>query len=578
MKSKTNGSTVKTAKLNPKSLLTAFIAACTIELILNAISFIGSADYSFSWKVSLTRIALILIIFALYRIFRSKSPLWTVLLDMHSSKQRALVILIVAVMCLSIASLSQISGQAEWLERGAVYEDGIAATQDGNQYNYLADSFLAGRLWLDLPVSDVLLSMENPYDTPLRQQLNSTVQDDIYWDYAFHDGRYYCYFGALPCLATFVPYKALTGLDLRTDHVVVLFAWLALVSGVCLLYQLAQCFFKRIRLLAFLLSIFLWYAASGILEQAFLPRIYPIPILSSLFFSCAGFAILVRARRRFDSGDTAPKRLLMLGGLSIALTLGCRPQFVIAALLIVPLFWPQIKERLFFSFKGLPNTLCIIVPFLLVALPVCWYNYARFGSITDFGASYNLTGADMTSYSFDPAIIALHIIEYLFLPPCVMSAFPFIQAVNQIPSLPVALWTNEPFYGGFFCFTPAALAVFTLLSKRTREQMRSHGVLWLAIGMCTVAIIILVVICYVSGVTMRYFADFSWLIIIPATFTLWAVLDDKDSNSCRGFISLLVLASIPLYCWTFLGTARFGALSSSSPWLINAAEAILRFI
>ena len=268
----------------------------------------------------------------------------------------------------------------------------------------------------------------------------------------------------------------------------------------------------------------------------------------------------------------------MLGGLSIALTLGCRPQFVIAALLIVPLFWPQIKERLFFSFKGLPNTLCIIVPFLLVALPVCWYNYARFGSITDFGASYNLTGADMTSYSFDPAIIALHIIEYLFLPPCVMSAFPFIQAVNQIPSLPVALWTNEPFYGGFFCFTPAALAVFTLLSKRTREQMRSHGVLWLAIGMCTAAIIILVVICYVSGVTMRYFADFSWLIIIPATFTLWAVLDDKDSNSCRGFISLLVLASIPLYCWTFLGTARFGALTSSSPWLINAAEAILRFI
>lgn len=576
--SKTSDITSKKAALDSKTWLAAVIAICCTELLLNAISFVSSAEYSFSWKVSLARIVLMLAAFALYRIFRSKSALWTIPLDTRSSKQRALIVLVVAAMCLSIVPLSRISGQTEWLERGAVYEDGIAATQDGNQYNYLADSFLAGRVWLDLPVSDVLLNMENPYDTPLRQQLNSTVQDDIYWDYAFHDGRYYCYFGALPCLVTFVPYKALTGLDLRTDYVVVLFAWLALISGVCLLFQLARCYFKRMRLLAFLLAVFLWYGASGILEQAFLPRIYPIPILSSLFFSCAGFAVLVRARRHFDNDGTAPKSLLALGGLSIALTLGCRPQFVIAALLIVPLFWPQIKNRLFFSAKGLPNTLCIMVPFLLVALPVCWYNYARFESITDFGASYNLTGADMTSYSFDPAIIALRMIEYLFLPPCVTSAFPFIQAINQVPSLPAILWTNEPFYGGYFCFAPATLTVFALLSKRTREKLQDCGVFWLAFGMCVTAIIVLVVICYVSGVTMRYFADFSWLIIIPTTFILWTILDVDDSGPRRGFTSLFVLIGIPLYCWTFFGTARFGALVNSSPWLVNAAEAALRFM
>ena len=82
-----------------------------------------------------------LVAFALYCIFRYQSPLWAIELDLKTPRQRVLVICVIAAMCFSIVPLSQISGQAEWLERGAVYEDDIAATQDGNQYNHLADSF-----------------------------------------------------------------------------------------------------------------------------------------------------------------------------------------------------------------------------------------------------------------------------------------------------------------------------------------------------------------------------------------------------------------------------------------------------
>ena len=45
--------------------------------------------------------------------------------------------------------------------------------------------------------------------------------------------------------------------------------------------------------------------------------------------------------------------------------------------------------------RGIWNTLAVIVPFLLVGGVTMAYNYVRFDSFFDFGATYNLTGFDM---------------------------------------------------------------------------------------------------------------------------------------------------------------------------------------
>ena len=237
----------------------ACVAALAVEALLNWASLLASADYSFSLKVSCARVAVMLGAFALYRVFRRKSRIWRVPLDLSRRPQRIAVCILLAVMCVFLVGFSRVSGQAAWLERGAVYEEGIQAVQDGNQYNHLADAFLAGRVDLDLPQSEILLSMENPYDTPLRQQLNASAHEPIYWDYAFHDGKYYCYFGALPCVLTFLPFKAITGHDLRTDYVVVLFACLAVIAGAALLYQLAKTYFKELPFGAYVIGVVFLY-------------------------------------------------------------------------------------------------------------------------------------------------------------------------------------------------------------------------------------------------------------------------------------------------------------------------------
>ena len=216
-------------------------------------------------QVSCARIVLMGGGVARFRVFRRDSRIWRVPLDFSRRSQRIAIVAVAAVLCVSLFGLGRISGQAEWLERGAVYEEGVQAVQDGNQYNHLADSFLEGKVELDLPQSNILLSMENPYDTPLRQQLNSAAHEPIYWDYAFYQGKYYCYFGALPCLLIFVPYKAITGCDLRTDWAVMLFACAMLIAGISFLYQLARTYFKELSLGAFWVGIAFLYCSSGVL-------------------------------------------------------------------------------------------------------------------------------------------------------------------------------------------------------------------------------------------------------------------------------------------------------------------------
>lgn len=525
--------------------------------------------------ISKARLAVMAIIYVLFEIFKPSSAIWNIKFFDMGARAKASLVIAFAISCMGMGAFSQLSGQAAWLEQGPVYNEGIEAVQDGNQYNHLADALLSGSLSLDLPSSPILDSMENPYDPALRAQLNKEAREPIYWDYAYYDGSYYCYFGVVPCLLTFLPFKALTGMHLRTDIVVVAFACLTLAASALLLVELAKKYAKDISLGQYLIGFILLGLSCGVLEQAFLPRIYPIPILSALFFTYMGLYFWIKAERQFAQSRTWNKAYLVAGSFSIALTLGCRPQFVLACLLAFPIFFDEIKQREFFSVRGIWNTLAVIVPFLIILAPIAWYNWARFGSWTNFGASYNITGGDMTSYTFNAVKIMVQFLEYLFLPFQLISSFPYISTINTSPllqKLPM-LFTNEPFYAGFMFLTPVTLCLFGLLFKKPRRALKERGGLILSVVCLAIAAFDIVVASYVSGTNMRYFADFAWLLLIPTVLLLWSLpSNDGPKGKLNPAIALLSLVGIGLYCWTFLGTDRFGALYIECPTLFNVVK------
>ena len=561
------------------NLVKAVTAILLIEtLVFNWKFWISlAADYSSPsgavlLSISKVRIVLMLAIYLLYVIFRPSSHIWDIKMNSMSRKSKVALSSFVILISLLSAGFTRITNQGEWLDAGAQYNTGIEAVQDGNQYNHLTDALLNGKVELDLPVSDILLEMDNPYDPAERAALNSEIHDSIYWDYAFYGGNYYCYFGIIPCLLTFLPFKIITGVDLRTDIVVAAFAITTVLSSAYLLIQVGKTYFSNLTVGNYLVGFILLTFGCGVFEQAFLPRIYPIPILSALTFSFLGIAFWLKAKRHFTESRDRYKYLLM-GSFSLAFTLGCRPQYVLACLLAFPIFKDEIGKRLFFSYKGLSNTLAVIAPFLIIFLPIGFYNYIRFDSITNFGAAYNLTGGDMTSYRFIPFKILVQFVEYLFLPFQFTSSFPFITVINNSPlsSNIESLKTAEPFYAGFMFLTPITFSLFALVRKAARTALKDSGCSPLLITSLAIAAFNIVVASYVSGTNMRYFADFAWLIILSAILVLWSSGFSRSSRG-RVFISILLFAGLALYGWTFLGVERFGALIQSCPEIYSAVQ------
>lgn len=475
-----------------------------------------------------------------------------------------------------IALFSQISGQAKWLEQGATYNTGIEAIQDGNQYNHLTNALINGSVSLDLPVSDILLNMDNPYDPSARAELNREEHEPIYWDYAYYDGNYYCYFGIVPCLLTFLPFKLLTGIDLRTDVAVIAFAYFVIISSLFFLKKAQEAWFPRLSTGSFIAGAFCFILSCGILEQVFLPRIYPIPMLSALGFTLLGLGLWLSARTTYRNSGKWQQNKLILGSFCVALTLGCRPQFILTCLLAFPIFYNEIRERQFFVKGSVGRTLAMILPFVIVALPIAWYNYIRFGSITDFGAAYNLTGGDMTSYKFIPKKIAVQVLEYLFLPFQIISIFPFISTVNDSPLAAAhpSVFTTEPFYGGFIFLTPVVLILTLLIFRQFRKGL-SSDVRNLIFSCLSLSLVIIVIASYVSGTNMRYFIDFGWMLLVPTVLTYWTASSKfpKKTKLLTAF-PYIALLGVGMYCWTFLGTARFGALIYECPTIWNAIAAI----
>lgn len=151
----------------------------------------------------------------------------------------------------------------------------------------------------------------------------------------------------------------------------------------------------------------------------------------------------------------------MGGGFCAGLTIGWRLPAEIFALLAFPVFWNAIKEREFFSEKGLPNTICVAALIAAKGLLQMNYSFARFGSPFDFGATYNLAGSNMNAFHLLTSQLAVRVGEYSFLSFVPAESFPFMPAMNN---LDVSwLQTYETYFVGFFVLSPATFFAFLLL-------------------------------------------------------------------------------------------------------------------
>lgn len=428
----------------------------------------------------------------------------------------------------------------------------VQDVKTNEQYKLLTDSFINGRVSVDLKVDEKLKDLENPYD--ITQRLKNNVS--YHFDTAYYNGKYYIYFGAAPVVLYYLPFKLLTGSYL-SDAVVnaINFAILS-VSIIFLLYKIIKDNYPKTPLLFFPLLSILAIDTCGALTLLAEPLIYTIPILCALAYASLGITLWVYSIKKDKSINNI---LALLGSLSISIAIGSRPQFGLFAFFAFIIFFDQIKDLK----HNIKSCVFALVPFVVVGGILMSYNDARFGSPFDFGANYNLTFNDMTKRGFKLARVLDGLFFYLLQPISMTNVFPFIKQVSFNTTY-VGMLIHEFSFGGLFFINPlTTLSLFTVKVKKyfTNKKLYYASLLSLVFG-----IIVVLLDTQMAGLVERYFSDFSIYFIISSIIVVLAYINSHDSQNSLKAIYVLVLGAL-LFSVLRLFAQDYQALDICNPKL-----------
>ncbi len=459
------------------------------------------------------RCVLVFSILLFVYLFRSKSVLYKINLNSYKFKKQLLILIIVFnILIFSIIGIKSLFSYNDH-DKPVFYGD-------------LADMVIKGEVSLkdNLNNSEKLLNkMDNPYDTKLRDKLIvNDKQKNYLWDYAFYKGKYYVYFGVVPAVLFFVPYKLLFNSYLSIHFLIYLCIIFTVIGISLLLYQMINKYYKDCSVGVFILLDFLLTYCIGLIYLMKFANSYILPVVCSLMFTVFGLILLCGILK----SDKYIKLKLFFGTLCLALVAGCRPNLLVGSFLVIPILYAFYKENKNKIKKEdfIKYFIVFSIPYILVAVGLMYYNYIRFGSVFDFGSNYNLTYSDLTARGFDISRIPLGVWQYLFNPVNFINVFPFITSVPIVTNY-MGATTFEPMYGGVF-FTTLIFSVCLFLPKLKKiiNNKMIYGTCWL---MVILGFIVVILDLEMGGILPRYMADFTWLFAFTSVLILLSIENYK---------------------------------------------------
>jgi len=430
-----------------------------------------------------------------------------------------------------------------WLATGGTYQLGT----DRGYYGGLADAFLAGQLHLKTSPSPELLALPNPYDAK---------QNDRYrlHDAVLYDGKYYLYWGPVPAVIR-AGWQLLTGVPLTDTAMVLVFG-----LGGCLWFWLLA---RELRDRAFpgtpawlLLLVYLSYAVGGVsLYLQARPVVYHEAILVGSFFSLGGFYVWLRAL----AGGRWTGWRFALAGLLVGCAFGARMSLIGYSMSAgAVLVWQLLRGPGRRAIAG--HVLAFGLPSAGLLTLLLWYNYARFGSVTEFGLKYQLTWIDQNSFptmlgGTNPVTFPYNLAAYLLFVPNFLPFFPFMLSGPDGASVSGVFWAREPGFASslllapLIVLAPFSIGLLTPVWRRPVARVRafvmasSLGALW--------SLAVLLVYVYAS---VRYMHDFLPIASLLGGLGLWWLYPRVQAR--RGWRFCYRIASV-----TFLVTSFVMALS-----------------
>ncbi len=535
---------------NLKSLKICFNQGEETETQVKINKIVFNANVPFNFNIG--RVFIIIALLVILWLFRPSSKLYAHKFE-NTKTQRRIVWLVIAINIVIFHYLVNVN--LAYQTPGMIQY---------NQYDLLAESLAKGQVTLNLGSYDKLDSMDNPYDTYLRYQ----EAPGAYWDIAYYEGQYYVYFGIVPVLLLYLPYYLITGVGFLTWQGVFLSAVLLLIVTFILIRKIIEYWFPDTSFGMYLLLSIIVANSSGAIPFLLCPYIYNLPILMAQLFTFAGLALWINSAiiwkmiSHADAGSdpeckSLSRRLcinLFFGALCMALVAGCRPQFLLGSFLVFPILGGFVfkKGQKILTKDNLIRATVFIIPYILVAAGLMYYNFIRFGSAFDFGANYNLTTNDMTLRGFNFARIPDGLFMYWFQPPNCSLHFPFFEPVEENFSY-LGRTVRDKMHGGIMFTMP--LLLINCMVWRMRKRLKESKLLGIVVMCISFALIITICQIEMAGILPRYNSDYSWLLLLSATIIILQMCKTyKNTGMYRYIIYFtLITATIQLAASWFIG-------------------------
>lgn len=452
----------------------------------------------------------------------------------------------------------------------AVYLWFISISRDStsNYYALLASSFQQGELSLSLRPDPALLELANPYDPAARQGI------DVPLDLSLYNGKFYLYWGGAPSLLL-TPVKMLFHGQIPDVYFLFAFVCGLFLSQYLLIIHLWERFFSALPKWMVILSIFVAGFISPTVWLLNRTKIYEAAIAGGQFFFVAGVFAAYSALDR-----PAPSNWrLVLAGLFWSLAVGTRSVLVLPVifmtLMVVYWFYKLYQRSLLKFVSGL---MPLGMPLMIGAIAFAWYNWARFGSISETGFNYAMAGPNLQAHLnelFLPTYIFQNFYNYLLHPFTVEGTFPFLYATRGLTE-DILPWRPLPeFYSAQAVTGVLWAAPFTILAsvpiirllkqlfKKNRadpgDDLMAFSLHWITLGLAGSFLLSFGCLLFFFWAALRYAEDFMPMLTLLSILGCWQGYQSlRDSKKGKVFVSLgTALAGISIVAGILLALSYF---------------------
>ena len=391
-------------------------------------------------------------------------------------------------------------------------------------YNvYYTDALINHKLEIDAEIDENLKNAVNPYDS-------SNRNFNYILDASYYNGKYYCYFGVLPNMLFFVPYKLITGKYMTNAFGCLIYTILGTVATFLFYKELVKKYFKNITFRTFILSFIYIIFGSKLFWCMHRPNFYELVVIAAYFHIIFGLYLVL-------FNDKEKKFPEFLGYTFLASSVLCRPTALLASVFVIPKIIDKFKKYRFKVTTWLP----LIIPYFVIGIITMYMNYVRFGSILDFGITYQLASNNLSAGNFS-------IINGL------VGGFYYLFATYNIKIIPLSILSTTNYFpiltdfhvedigGGVLTTSFIGFVIFFIpfLIKFIKDKK-----LKIYLIMTSIMAFVLIFISSSIGASIgRYMLDFNYLIYFVIIVVSFNYIQNDDSKVLNKVYTFVIILSI----------------------------------